>query len=66
MHYKETTNETERFELLTSLQTEIEQYFEHTMVMAEDEAIRNNRLSLMKEISDLISTYAAMNKIIVS
>ena len=36
------------------------------MVMAEDEAIRNNRLSLMKEISDLVATYAAMNKIIVS
>jgi glycyl-tRNA synthetase beta chain len=64
--YKHTTNETERFELLISLRTEIEQYFEHTMVMAEDEAIRNNRLSLMKEISDLVATYAAMNKILVS
>ena len=66
VQYKDNTNETERFELLTSLQTEIEQYFEHTMVMAEDESIRNNRLSLMKEISDLVATYAAMNKIIVS
>ena len=66
VNYNETTNEVERFELLISLQTEIEQYFEHTMVMADEEAIRNNRLSLMKEISDLISTYAAMNKIIVS
>ena len=65
VNYNETTNEVERFELLISLQTEIEQYFEHTMVMADEEAIRNNRLSLMKEISDLISTYAAMNKIIV-
>ena len=65
VNYNETTNEDERFELLISLQTEIEQYFEHTMVMANEEAIRNNRLSLMKEISDLISTYAAMNKIIV-
>lgn len=62
----ETTDEAEHFELLISLQPEIEQYFEHTMVMAEEAAIRNNRLSLMKEISDLISTYAAMNKIIVS
>lgn len=66
VNYKETTNEQEHYELLTSLQGEIEQYFEHTMVMAEAEDIRNNRLSLMKEISDLISTYAAMNKIIVS
>lgn len=65
-HYNQTKNEGERFELLVSLQAEIESYFEHTMVMAEDVAIRNNRLSFMKEISDLISTYAAMNKIIVS
>ena len=66
VNYKETTDEIEHFELLSSLQGEIEQYFEHTMVMAKEEVIRNNRLSLMKEISDLISSYAAMNKIIVS
>ena len=66
VNYKETTDEIEHFELLSSLQGEIEQYFEHTMVMAKEEVIRNNRLSLMKEISNLISSYAAMNKIIVS
>ncbi|USK69246.1 glycine--tRNA ligase subunit beta [Peribacillus asahii] len=64
--YQQADNETERYELLASLQTDIEQYFEHTMVMADDASIRNNRLSLMKEISDLVATYAAMNKIIVS
>ena len=53
-NYKETTDEIEHFELLSSLQGEIEQYFEHTMVMAKEEVLRNNRLSLMKEISDLI------------
>lgn len=56
----------ERFTLLVSLQREIEQYFENTMVMAEDIKIRDNRLSLMKEISDLIAGFAAMNKILVS
>ncbi|WP_375089553.1 glycine--tRNA ligase subunit beta [Peribacillus sp. RS7] len=66
MRYTESKDENERFELLVSLQTEIESYFENTMVMADDEAIRNNRLSLMKEISDLVAGFAAMNKIILS
>ena len=64
--HTKTTDQAKRFELLISLQSEIEQFFEHTMVMAEDDTIKNNRLSLMKEISDLVATYAAMNKIIVS
>ncbi|MGW6381137.1 glycine--tRNA ligase subunit beta [Peribacillus butanolivorans] len=66
LRYAESKKEKERFEHLISLQSEIESYFENTMVMADDEAIRNNRLSLMKEISDLVSGFAAMNKIILS
>ncbi|AOH55744.1 glycine--tRNA ligase subunit beta [Peribacillus muralis] len=66
VQYKESKNEDERFELLISLQSEIEAYFDNTMVMAEDEALRINRLSLMKEISDWVASFAAMNKIILS
>ncbi|MGE6375404.1 glycine--tRNA ligase subunit beta [Peribacillus muralis] len=66
VQYKESKNEDERFELLISLQREIEAYFDNTMVMAEDEALRINRLSLMKEISDWVASFAAMNKIILS
>ncbi|MED3691557.1 glycine--tRNA ligase subunit beta [Peribacillus butanolivorans] len=66
LRYAESKKEKEHFEHLISLQSEIESYFENTMVMADDEAIRNNRLSLMKEISDLVSGFAAMNKIILS
>lgn len=62
--YTKSQNEDERFELIISLQTEIEAYFENTMVMAEDEALRTNRLSLMKDISDWVGSFAAMNKII--
>ena len=62
--YAKTSDEKEHFSLLSSLQKDIENYFEHTMVMAEDAAVRNNRLSLMKEISDLAASFAAMNKII--
>lgn len=64
--YGKMTDESARFDLLISLQADIEYYFEHTMVMAEKDIVRTNRLSLMKEISDLVATYAAMNKIIVS
>ncbi|WP_409301739.1 glycine--tRNA ligase subunit beta [Peribacillus sp. SCS-155] len=62
--YVDTESETERFELLVSLKQDIELFFDHTMVMAEDMELRNNRLALMKEISDFISSYAAVNKII--
>ncbi|MDQ0218272.1 glycine--tRNA ligase subunit beta [Peribacillus cavernae] len=64
--YQSAGSETRAFELLVSLKAEIEDYFEHTMVMADDDKLRKNRLSLMKDISDLISGFAAMNKIIVS
>ncbi|WP_057911704.1 glycine--tRNA ligase subunit beta [Peribacillus muralis] len=66
MKYTNSKSENERFELLVSLQSEIEAYFENTMVMAEDEALRYNRLSLMKEISEWVASFAAMNKIILS
>ncbi|MDF9760534.1 glycyl-tRNA synthetase beta chain [Peribacillus simplex] len=66
IRYTESKDENERFEQLVSLQSEIESYFENTMVMADDEAIRSNRLSLMKEISDLVAGFAAMNKIILT
>jgi glycyl-tRNA synthetase beta chain len=58
------TNEKARFELLVSLKPEIEQYFEHTMVMADNERLKKNRLSLMHEMSELFLRYAAMNKIL--
>ncbi|MFJ7746214.1 glycine--tRNA ligase subunit beta [Peribacillus sp. NPDC097295] len=64
--YAKTNDEMEHFDMLISLQNEIEAYFEHTMVMADDESVRNNRLSLMKEVSDLVSSFAAVNKIILS
>jgi glycyl-tRNA synthetase beta chain len=64
--YQAASTETERYQLLITLKKEIEDYFEHTMVMADDEQLRKNRLSLMKDISDLISGFAAMNKIILT
>ncbi|WP_338451583.1 glycine--tRNA ligase subunit beta [Niallia oryzisoli] len=58
-------SEAEYFAALVSLRPEINQYFEHTMVMAEDEAVKQNRLSQMGKLSQLIKKFANVNEIIV-
>ena len=62
--YAAAGNEAEQYELLAALKPQIESFFDCTMVMAEDQAIRHNRLSLMKELSGLISSFAQFNKIL--
>jgi glycyl-tRNA synthetase beta chain len=53
------------FTLLISMKPEIDQYFEHTMVMADNQAIRINRLNQMAILAELIMQFANMNEIIV-
>ncbi|MFL0364235.1 glycine--tRNA ligase subunit beta [Pseudobacillus sp. 179-B 2D1 NHS] len=55
----------QQFALLESLKAPIEQYFDHTMVMAEETDVRENRLNQMRELSNLILTFADFNKILV-
>jgi glycyl-tRNA synthetase beta chain len=43
-------------EQLSVLREPIDNFFDHTMVMVEDEKIRNNRLGLIKRISDTMLT----------
>ncbi|MFS0780878.1 glycine--tRNA ligase subunit beta [Bacillus sp. 1P06AnD] len=62
--YSMSQNAQAQYELLASLKGDIQPYFEHTMVMDENEALRHNRLSLMKEISDVIGSFAYMNKVL--
>jgi len=57
--------EEDMFELLVSLRFEIEQYFDHTMVMSENIEIRQNRLNQMVSLANLIKRFANMNEIIV-
>ncbi|MBD3107583.1 glycine--tRNA ligase subunit beta [Bacillus sp. AGMB 02131] len=63
--YEMTSDEEKQFALLASLQGAIERFFEDTMVMADDEALRFNRLSLMKKVADVIKSFAFMNKVLV-
>ncbi|MFC0415728.1 glycine--tRNA ligase subunit beta [Cytobacillus solani] len=58
-------SEDETFALLVSMKPEIDQYFDHTMVMADNRDIRENRLSLMGKLANIIKNFANMNEIIV-
>lgn len=58
-------SEEEYFTLLVSLKPQINDYFDHTMVMAEDTKLRNNRLNLMVELANLIRNFANVTEIMV-
>ncbi len=58
-------HEKEGYQLLASLKEVINAYFEHTMVMAENEIVKENRLAQMVKLSKLIQSFAQMNNIIV-
>ncbi|USK27351.1 glycine--tRNA ligase subunit beta [Bacillus sp. CMF21] len=53
------------FASLRTLQPYIESYFNETMVMAEDDALKNNRLAQMKKLAVLIESFANMDAVIV-
>lgn len=53
------------YNLLVGMRPVINDYFDRTMVMAEDEKVRQNRLSLMKELADLICGYCHFQHIVV-
>ncbi|MFC4320813.1 glycine--tRNA ligase subunit beta [Litchfieldia salsa] len=55
----------EAYNLLADMKEVINQYFDHTMVMAEDENIRVNRLAQMVQLSAVISHFANVNSIVV-
>ncbi|GGB29116.1 glycine--tRNA ligase subunit beta [Virgibacillus dakarensis] len=48
---------------LSGLTEEIHNFFEHNMVMADNEAVRNNRLALLHSLAALIYDYADMTQI---
>ncbi len=49
---------------MATLRKPVDAFFEEVMVMADDEKIRFNRLSLLKEISDLFYRIADFSKIV--
>jgi glycyl-tRNA synthetase beta chain len=46
------SNYDEAFAAMASLRPEVNDFFESVMVMVDDEAVRNNRLSLLRKIAN--------------
>lgn len=59
------TDMEEYYQLLVGLKKSINGYFDKTMVMSDQEDVRQNRLSLMKLISNTIETFAHFSLLIV-
>lgn len=57
-------SEEEFFDKLASLQGAINDFFDHTMVMAENQALKNNRLALMSQLAELIVSFANVKEIV--
>lgn len=53
------------FDILVTLKTQIDGYFDHIMVMADQPEIKKNRLNMMVKIADIITDFAKMNEIMV-
>ena len=56
---------TENFDALKGLNPLIETYFENTMVMVDDESVRNNRLRQLSEIAKMALSFASLDKLII-
>lgn len=49
---------------LANLTAPINGFFDAVMVMDKDEAVKNNRLALLKSVDDLVASIAALDKIV--
>jgi glycyl-tRNA synthetase beta chain len=50
--------------VISSLKSAIDNFFDSVMVMAENISVRNNRLSLLAEITALVHSYANFSKLV--
>ena len=55
---------TEALKQLAALQTSVDQFFDQVMVMVEDEAVRNNRLSLLMQLRNLFLEIADISLLV--
>ncbi|WP_078545586.1 glycine--tRNA ligase subunit beta [Litchfieldia alkalitelluris] len=58
-------NVKEAYDSLAALKDVINKYFDNTMVMADDHALKTNRLAQMVHLADVISSFANVNSIVV-
>jgi glycyl-tRNA synthetase beta chain len=55
----------QQWQVFAEMHPVIDAFFDHTMVMAEDPAVRNNRLALLKRIDDLSSGFARFDRLVI-
>lgn len=61
----EDLNADQQWQVFAELHPVIDDFFDHTMVMAEDTSVRNNRLALLKRIDDLSSGFARFDRLVI-
>lgn len=61
--YLEAQDSEKAIDVLANLSDDIHAFFDHNMIMDDNEAVRNNRLSIISELSVLILQYADLRKI---
>lgn len=54
-----------RYRALKDLSPAIDTFFEENMVMADNEAIKNNRLALLKKINELTNRFANLSELVI-
>ncbi|WP_208560146.1 glycine--tRNA ligase subunit beta [Marinilactibacillus kalidii] len=65
-HQFETTKDANsRYEVLTNMSNDIDAFFEENMVMADDEAVKANRLALLKAIDEITKGFADTTQLII-
>jgi glycyl-tRNA synthetase beta chain len=52
------------YQALASLVPAIHTFFDHVMVMVEDEELKANRLALLRDIHQLTSSFAAFDQLV--
>ncbi|KRL63651.1 glycine--tRNA ligase subunit beta [Lactobacillus psittaci] len=58
-------NLTELYESFVKMQKIIDRYFEANMIMAKDEAVKNNRLAQLSQINDLATRLGALDMLVI-
>ncbi|EXJ22471.1 Glycyl-tRNA synthetase beta chain [Alkalibacterium sp. AK22] len=64
-HFVEESSAKDKWEVLSSLHPLIDDFFDQNMVMTDDEAVKNNRLALLKAIDGLSRTVAAFDRLVI-
>lgn len=64
-NYEATNNAKDRYNALKEISSDITEFFEHNMIMVDDEKIKNNRLNLLKTIAVITQQFADFSQLVI-